>query len=464
MAWDCSKYFDYLADRTPHWTEEILRDWFPIDDAWIGQIQSQPWGAFTGTTHIRDRMHMAAPDLTQGWTQFDTESMLTNHGLGDATTACLENPCSPPEICVGWGITRSTFDRWRTSYSTLPFCFDTINTRAMAKDQVGQIYTGLKDISQMVQADRHRYASAFFIDNIHLAGSALASVAVTAATFTGACTTMNLGGTPAAIGLTSELTVNYLQRFYEPLQSEGYFKSKYVPNGVFKLITDPITSQQLTNGNPALQQYFRFTDFQKGGELFKYGMSNGVGNFGITWDKFPMRFYFDSNAVIFRRVWPFINVAAGATGPNGEPGPSMGLKKIPNRQYQLAPYQLSQIWHPEALKRYTVSLASVHPEMPFLTRDLMGKWNFVGGNKDAMFMVTDPEDSTTTCTIDNKRHNRGAWWCDHEDGMEMQRPEIVRQILHLREPGCVANQVPCSTAPAYILQDYSGCLPLCQEA
>ena len=79
----------------------------------------------------------------------------------------------------------------------------------------------------------------------------------TSPTFTGAATTMDIGG--AANLPTSELTMQYLQRFYEPLQYEGYFKSKYVPNGVFKLITDPITSQQLTTGNPAFTTMYRLT-------------------------------------------------------------------------------------------------------------------------------------------------------------------------------------------------------------
>jgi hypothetical protein len=455
MAWDCSAYYSYIADRTPHWTEELLQDWFPTDDAWIGAVMSEPWGAFTGTQHVRDRLHMAAPDLSQGWNQFDTQSMLTNNGLGTATgeaSACT-SACTPPEICVAWGLTRSTFDRWRTSYTTRPFCFDEINTRALAKKQLGEIISGLKDISRMVQSDRHRYASAVFIDKIYLAGNALDTVDVTGATFTGAATTMDLGGALP----TSELTIQYLQRFYEPLQAEGYFRYKYVPNGMFKLITDPITSQQLTTGNPALIANYRFTDFQEGGKLFKYGMSSAIGNFGITWDMWPMRFYYDSFAGVFRRVFPYVNVAAGATG-----GPTMGIKKTVNQQYILAPYQLSQIWHPAAMKRYTVDLASVNPEMPFLTRDLLGKWNFIGGNKDRFFKVIDPI-SGDECLIDNKRGNQGAFWADFEDGMEMQRPELVRQILHLREPGCVVDQVPCSVAPAYITQDYSGCLPLCQS-
>jgi hypothetical protein len=138
----------------------------------------------------------------------------------------------------------------------------------------------------------------------------------------------------------------------------------------------------------------------------------------------------------------------------------MGVKKAVNTRYVLAPYQVSQVWHPEAMKRYVPDLTPVNPEMPFLTRDLAGKWQFVGGNRDRVLVVRDPV-SGDTCTIDNKRGNQGLMFADFEAGVEFQRPELVRGILHSREPGCVTDQTPCTEAPPYVMQDYSGCLPLC---
>lgn len=438
-----------------------MRDWYPTDDAYVGQFKTAPWASFTGTQHVRDRLHMAAPDLSQAWATFDTQSALsTLNGLADtADPPCTDNMCTPPELCVAWGITRKHFDRYRKSYTTMPFCFDEINTRAKAKEQLSDIIAGLKDISKMVVADYLRAAALMFADKIYVAGAALTELNIgTDAVITGNCTTIDL---PVANLPTSELTMPYLQRFYEPLQFEGYFKSKYVPNGTFKLITDPVTSQQLTTGNPAFTSMYRLTDFTAGGNYFKYGMSAGCGNYGIAWDSAPMRFYWDQYAAILRRVWPFVNVIAGGTGPGGEAGPSMGYRKVVNRQYLLAPYQISQVWHPEAMVRYTPNLTPVSPEMPFLTRDLAGKWNFIGGNRDRVFTVVDPI-TGDPCTVDNKRGNQGALYSDFEIGIEAQRPELIRGILHLREPGCVTDQSPCSTPPEYIIQTYNTCLPLCQ--
>lgn len=455
MAWDCNSYFSYLFDRTPHWDTDILQDWYPTDDAWIGQVMTTPWDPFTGTEHVYDRLHFAAPDLTAGWNLFDTQSMLTNNGLGEAVQGegCT-TACSREETCVAWGDTRKTYGRYTKSFATRPFCFDEINTRARAKEQLASIVKGLKDVTKQVQSDFLRTAAMFFADKIYIAGQDMLEVDITPSTFSNnALTTIDItsGELP-----TSELTIQYLQRFYEPLEAEGYFRNKYVVDGMFKLITDPITSQQLTAGNPTLQSLYRFTDFQKGGELFKYGIKRAIGNFGIAWDSWPARFYWDEGAGVLRRVWPFVNISAGDPG-----GPTMGIKKVPNTQWIRAPYQISYIWHPEAMRRLTPHLESVNPEMPFLTRDLAGKWNFIGGNRDRMFQLTDPS-TGDTCVIDNKRGNQGAFFADFEAGIKFERPELIRGILHLREPGCVTDKVPCSTPPSYVLQPYT-CLPLCQE-
>lgn len=432
MSWSCASYYDYLFDRTPHFDDDVLQDWFPTDDAWIGQVSTGAWNAFTGTQHVYDRIHVGAPDLSQAWDLFATQ---------DAT--CVAGACAPNEISVGWGSTRKVYNRERKSYTTNVLCFDQIDTRAKAKEQMAGIVKGVKEITRMVQSDYLRSRSLINADTIYICGSSMIEVPITASTFTGACLTVNLGS--AANVPTSQLTIQYLQRFYEPLQFQGYFKYKMVPNGMFKLITDPITSQELIQNNPSLVSNFKFTDFQKGGELFKYGMSSAIGNFGIAWDGFPMRFYHIGNGVL-RRVFPYVNVAA-----------TIGIKPTVATEYIKAPIQYSPIWHPEAMKRLVPDLTPVHPEMPFLTRDLAGKWSFC---MDPVLVVKNPTDGST-CTIDNKRRNQGLWFADFENSIKFERPELVRGILHLREPGCVVDMPACSTAPNYVIQNFSDVNPVC---
>lgn len=448
---NCGNYYDFLFDRSPHFDEDILKDWFPTDDAWIGHVMSSTWDAFTGTQHVYDRMHVGAPDMSQSWTKFDTSegNFLPPNVQAGGDSECSTAPCSPTEVAVGWGSTRKTYDRFRQSYTTNPLCFDQIDTRAKAKQQMTEIVSGIKEMTKMIQSDYLRTASLMFNETLYIAGSAMATVPLNLGLFAGQALEVQI---PFASLPTSTLTINYLSRFYEPLQFEGYFKSKYVPNGMFKLITDPITSQQLTNGNPALTHGYKFTDFQKGGELFKYGLSSAIGNFGIAWDGYPMRFYWDSTRTRLRRVWPYVNVAA-----------TIGIKKQVANEYILAPYQVSEIWHPEAMRRLVPTLTSVHPDMPFMTRDLGGKWQFFGGNRDKTLVVTtvDPITGLPVKTIiDNKRGNQGLLWADFENAIKFERPELVRSILHLREPGCVTDMPACSTPPEYVTQSWDA-NPVC---
>jgi hypothetical protein len=311
---------------------------------------------------------------------------------------------------------------------------------------MADILQGIKLITKMVWSDYLRSSSLLFADKIYIAGASMTEVTITPTTFTGNLLTIDLGG--AGNVPTSMLSIEYLSRFYEPLQLNGYFKSKYVANGMFKLITDPISAQQLINLNPHLVQGFKFSDFVQGGNLFKYGFSRAIGNFGIAWDEFPARFYHIGNGVL-RRVWPYVNSAA-----------TIGLKPTVATEYLLAPLQYSQIWHPEAMRRLTPNLTPISPDLPFMTRDLGGKWSFMGGNKDRTLVVKDPT-TGTTCTIDNKRGNQGLLWSDFEAGIKFERPEIIRGILHQRDPGCVVDNVACSTAPAYVTQNLNDGNPVC---
>jgi hypothetical protein len=453
---NCNTYYDYLFDRSPHFDDDILKDWFPTDDAWIGQVQTLSWDAFTGTQHVYDRIHVGAPDMSQTWAQFDTtEGNFIGYQDGLAAKSCTQATWN--EIAVGWGSERKTYSRYKQSYTTNPLFFDQINTRAKAKEQMSEFIKGVKEMTKMIQSDYLRTASLFFSDALYVCGSGAGTpgqtpVALSTANFMGQALEVDIGG--IANLPTSELTVQYLQRFYEPLQYEGYFKSKYVPNGTFKLITDPLTSQQLVQMNPSLADKWKFETFQKGGELFKYGMSAGIGNFGIAWDGFPMRFYW-GNSGRLRRVWPYTNVPT-----------TIGVKRKVASEYILAPYQISQIWHPEAMKRLVPSLQSVHPDMPFLTRDLAGKWQFLGGNRDKTIVVrsVDTNGNATQTIVDNKRGNIGLLWADFENAIKFERPELIRNILHQREPGCVTDLPACSVAPAYVTQRWSAndlCAQVC---
>src|SRR6266516_4224403 len=112
---------------------------------------------------------------------------------------------------------------------------------------------------------------------------------------------------------------------------------------IFELVTDLETSHRLREGNPALTNNFRFTDFVQGGALFKYGITDSIGNFGIRLDPFPLR-YLITNDNKLRRVLPYTNVAASG-GYGGS-----GIKGNVNQDYIDAPAQVDFIWNRMAMR------------------------------------------------------------------------------------------------------------------
>lgn len=435
MGFSCGQYQDFLFDRTPHFDEDILKDWFPTDDAWVGQVITGTWDAFTGYEHTYDRMHVAFPDMSGCWDTVDT-------------SACTGTPCAPTETCIAWGSTRKTYGKERKSYNTLPLCFDQIDSKAKAKQQFSQIISGLKDITKMVWANWLRTWALRGCETLYICGSDKLTVTIDDDSF-GPTLNCNRLDLESADNLPdSKLVMGFLDGFYEDLQFSGYFKSKYVPNGMFKLITDPGSARELREMNPVLNDRFRFSDFQAGGAMYKFGANSAVGNYAISFDPFPIRFVHLGGGVL-QRVYPYTNTSA-----------TIGIRPQVASEYITARYQISEIWHPEAMRALYAKLESVNPEMPFLVRDLAGKWRFAGPDSDVLiFTGTDG----TQCTVDNKRRNQGLWFADFEGGVRYERPELVRLILHEREPACMVNQPPCSEEVAYVVQDYSSCVELCED-
>lgn len=433
----CNDFTAYLFAQNPHYDEGILRDYFPTDDAWIGHMAHEVWDPFTGSEHTYDQAHNAFPDLTGCWTPVNTTS-----------TGCLTAPCATPESLIGWGSTRKTYGYEKKSIRTNVLCFDEIITRQKAKQQLAIIIQGLRNATLTTQSDWMRRKALQENTDIYIAGSAMTIIPIAEDTFGAECNEIDLGSADDLP--TSLLTVPYLQRLTHKLNYEGYFKSKYLPAGMYKLITDDITTYQLVGGNPLITANYRDNQLSKiGTDLYKYGISDRVGNFGISLDFFPMRFEHIGGGVL-RRVFPYVNEAA-----------TIGIKQQVSDAYLNAPYQVSYIWHPEAMKRLTPKFVTVNPEMPYLNRDLAGKWTFTGPQSD-FFQVTDPA-TGQVCQYDNRRRNLGFFWADFQNGLKVEYPQWTRAILHLRDPGCVQDTGRCTPIAPYTTQDNSAANALCLE-
>ncbi len=83
MSLTCKAYFDFLFNLTPKWEADILKDWFPEDDAWIGRVTVGMDDAEVTLESVRQLSEglaykqtpvfkaSTAPDMTKGWNVFD---------------------------------------------------------------------------------------------------------------------------------------------------------------------------------------------------------------------------------------------------------------------------------------------------------------------------------------------------------------------------------------------------------
>jgi hypothetical protein len=77
-------YYDWLLSKVSKWEDDILKDWFPEDDAWIGRVtvgmddsevtlesvrQLSEGLAYKQTPVFKS---VSPPDLTKGWNLFNT--------------------------------------------------------------------------------------------------------------------------------------------------------------------------------------------------------------------------------------------------------------------------------------------------------------------------------------------------------------------------------------------------------
>jgi hypothetical protein len=202
-----------------------------------------------------------------------------------------------------------------------------------------------------------------------------------------------------------------------------------------EVVTDELTGYSLVQGNATLASLYRHDDFLQGGQLYKYGWANSIGNFAFRYDAFPMRFQLLGDGVTLERVYPYTNVSATA-----------GIKGEVNEAYVNARYQIDFIWNRMAMRSLVYNPKPINKEMPFAVRDFGGKWQFVMDNLGA---------DENGCVIENKRRNKGMFIADFRNATQAVRPEWVVAFLSQREIACVVDVPTCNDDPGYVTQDYN---------
>lgn len=418
----CNQFTDFLSRQSEHLWKDVIRDWRPVDSAYVGHFKSEPYPAYWGTSGTFDRVHVAFPDLTTPWGTVSAAS-------------CVGTPCDPPTVEIGMGYTRDEFAKKRLRAKTQLFCFDQISSADHARQQFKITVDGLRKTSSWINSDHLRLETHLAATGIvgtgsgtlNIAGSLLTSVTPT---WDSTYTVLTPGAFP-----TSQLTMGYLENFVEALMFNGYFDESTELGTMprIKLATDMITARSLREGDTYLQTQYRFTDFAKGGQFYKFGVTGAAGDFMFAPDPFPMRFQKSGNNLY--RVYPYINQATTA-----------GIRPVVNPAYVNAAFQISNILHPAGLTVLTEDPKPVHPDMPFLIRDFGGKWSFAMDNLG---------EDANGCVIENIARNKGLFYADFENAIKAERPELLCSILHLRTAPCVTDSARCNaTYPTYAAQDY----------
>lgn len=422
QAISCKKFTDFLIRRNEHFDLDIIKDVRPTD-GWIGHVSSGPWPAGTGVTHQFDRLHGTFPDLSQPWTDMTAGN-------------CLGTPCDPTEQKIGFGYTQESYALQTKSYGTDLFCFDLIMSADRAKEQFSALLTSLRESTSIIYSDRLKNEALRIAKR-----KMLLALNLPAFTYTVSADGMTI--TPSALP-TSRLTVPALMRQYQPLILEGAGGSMPEAAQMLELVTDEETAWRLVQGNPELRDMYRFSDFSQGGKLYKYGVTDAIGNYAIRVDRFPLRFLINGATLV--RVLPFTNIAASG-GFGGS-----GIRQDINEAYLNAPVQVDFIWNRGAMRSMTRTPDSVNPMMPFAKRDFAGKWQFVMDNLGA---------DSNGCVIENSRRNKGKFIADFANGTKAEHPEWVIAFLSLRDRPKFVVEIADFTAATYAAQDYTSDNDVC---
>lgn len=427
----CKKFTDYLIRRAEHFDSMIVRDITPTD-GWVGHVSTGIFPPGDGITRQFDKLHRVYPDMSAAWEDAQAGNCLTGH-----------YPCDPTETEIGMGYTQEEYVLQQKSYKTQLFCFDQIMSADRAKEQFDNLIMGLRMATNIIMSDRLR-TEAWRIAKYHYvpweAGGGGQGPSAITYTSTGNLITM----TPSLLP-TGCMNIEVLQRFVQQQILEGSLGSNPDMPPILEYVTDIETAWFLREGNSALQNQFRFTDFVKGGALYKYGITDAIGNFGIRVDPFPMRFLEDGGTLY--RVFPYTNVTA--TGGYG----GSGIKGDVNSYYLDAGYQIDFIWNRYAMKSLIRKPMQINPMMPFAQRDFGGKWQFVMDNLGA---------DAQGCVIENKRRNKGMFISDFHLATKDERPEWAIGFLTLRNRSCVAQTAQCFTPATYSAQDYNSANDPCE--
>ena len=412
-------FTDFLIRKTPHYefNQDILKDVTPVN-GWVGQVPIGDWPNFSGTSRIGFRIRRMFPDLSGCWKTV-------------VETGCLNNPCDPTRKKVGFGFDQFEYNLEETYFKTDLFCFPLILSADAAKEQYAAVIEGLREATVWIWNHRYRTEAVKIAKFKTLVGSLFVDANPV---WNEDCTTMVTSGAP-----TSKLTIQFLQRWEEPLILEGYLGKQPIPlmGKTFELVTDFITSSKLVEENPALKDYVTALSVAEFQRLYKYGISKWIGDFMIRLDPTPLR-YQQVDSTHYNLVLPYENQPAAA-----------GIGADVNTSYVNARFQWDFLWHREAMRVLVRRASPINSQLPFASMDFGGRWHAVMDN------MTEIDDNGNEVPVNNEERNKLKFNANFSAATRPEHTEWAVAMLSERELACVTDIAPCGSAYPYVNQDYS---------
>lgn len=437
MPIPCTAFTDWLARKSEHLDDNIIKALHPID-TWIGTVATGRFAAEDGVEHTFDRFENVFPDLRGTWEDV-------------TAAACVGTPCDPSETKIGMGFTRDSYRLQRKAYSTDLFCYDLILSADRAKKQFAHTIRVLRRASSIITSHRLK-TEALRIARYKWATANNTLVAITA-TWDSTMTFLTVSTLP-----TSKLTAAHLQRRVQPQIRNGALGEDLNKGGapMLEYVTAMDEIWQLVEGNSTLSDHWRFNDFgAEAAKFHRYGWTGKLGNYGLRDDTFQLRFNIvgqnADGSWTLQLVLPYENVAA-----------TEGIKEQVNDDYDAAPIKIDFIHHRMAMKSLVRDTTAINPEMPFAARDFAGKWQFVMDNLTCGTAV-DANGLVIPVAVDNARRNKGKFIADFSFATQAEYPEFEEAFLTLREPACVVDVPTCAADPGYPAQSYSSANTVCED-
>jgi len=452
----------FLVDETPRFDELIMED-IRLTDSWIGNMAMGEMPMGTPAEVTQDRFRAVWANTTKQWNRVQTP------GAG-----CSGNPCDPTEAKIGWGADRLTYFAEQQTWSTPLLCYDQEMHVTHAEQHLSQIINEiLRPNTMNIYSMFARKRALFWAKYRHMANALLSN-------FTFEWVSVDTDGdgiaddeiyfdTSAAPTRLFHLVPQMLQNNWSKTMREGYAgKNPFKETAPFvELVTDMDScwfldrlGGQLGVGggnNPNVNANWRFTQWGDQSAYWRYGFSGSIGNYMVRVDELGLRFNFvqdlgagahggNGNRYRYQIVLPYTNgVTTGAGG-------AAGIGSDVNPDFDRAQYAISFQWHKKAMEMLVFNATPINPEMPFVSRDFGGKWQF---------HMHDLGADVNGAPIGNKWGNKGQFGAWFKYYVRPLHYEFARVYFHKREQFCIPEIDVCSTNPGYPAQNYSSALPEC---